>query len=86
MPVATNASGYVQAGNDVYVVGGFDDASAPDFNNSATQRYDMSTDTWTTARICRLRRPTWLWQSPIRLSMPWAVMTMAAVSLTRLPV
>jgi N-acetylneuraminic acid mutarotase len=48
MPVATAAAGFVQAGNDLYIVGGWDDSTAPDVNNVATQRYDMSDDTWTT--------------------------------------
>lgn len=48
MPVASFASGYVQAGNYLYLVGGWDDSSAPDSNLVATQRYDMSEDSWET--------------------------------------
>lgn len=47
MPVAAAASGFVQAANNLYIAGGWDDASAPDSNIVAVQRYDMATDTWT---------------------------------------
>lgn len=46
MPVASAASGFVQAGNDLYIVGGWDDSLAPDVNNVASLRYDMADDTW----------------------------------------
>ncbi|OGO62571.1 MAG: hypothetical protein A2030_11280 [Chloroflexi bacterium RBG_19FT_COMBO_50_10] len=46
MPEASSSAGYAQVGPYLYIVGGF----SGNFNNnvSATQRYDMSTDTWET--------------------------------------
>lgn len=45
MPVASGFAGYVQAGPYLYVVGGL---SGDLYNNvTATQRFDMSTQTWT---------------------------------------
>ncbi len=45
MPEATGHAGYVQQGPYLYVVGGWG-LSAPDFNTSATQRYDLAADQW----------------------------------------
>jgi hypothetical protein len=45
MPAATAQAGYVQLGSFVYVVGGWG-LAAPGANETTTQRYDMSTDTW----------------------------------------
>jgi len=45
MPVPTAASGFVQSGQYLYVVGGWDDAS-PDANVSAVQRYNLATGAW----------------------------------------
>ncbi len=45
MPNAANTPGFVQLGEYVYVIGGWDDAS-PGANVSVSQRYDMSSDTW----------------------------------------
>jgi hypothetical protein len=47
MPIASHAAGFTQAGKYLYVVGGWGDSS-PTQNVTATQRYDMSTNTWTT--------------------------------------
>ena len=47
MPTATSGAGTVQAGEFLYVVGGWG-AAAPGSNVNATQRYDMSADTWET--------------------------------------
>lgn len=47
MPTGTSAPGYVQAGPNVYVVGGWGD-TAPTVAVNVTQRYDMTSDTWTT--------------------------------------
>src|SRR5262249_50331652 len=46
MPTAAMTPGFVQAGPNLYVVGGNDDATAPGSNLVASQRYDMSSDTW----------------------------------------
>lgn len=48
MPVPAVMSGFVQAGPDLYVVGGWIDGVAPFSNNIATQKFNMDTDTWTT--------------------------------------
>ena len=45
MPTATSGAGTVQAGEFLYVVGGWG-SGAPGSNVNATQRYDMSSDTW----------------------------------------
>lgn len=45
MPTATVTSGWVQAGQYLYIVGGWGDNS-PTGNVTATQRYDMASDTW----------------------------------------
>ena len=45
MPTAAVAAGFVQAGPNLYVVGGWGDAS-PTENVTATQRYNMQTNTW----------------------------------------
>ncbi len=45
MPESTSASGWGQAGPMLFVIGGWGDLS-PDFNVVVSQRYDMSTDTW----------------------------------------
>ena len=45
MPVATSAAGTAQAGEFLYVVGGWG-AGAPASNVNVTQRYDMSADSW----------------------------------------
>jgi hypothetical protein len=47
MPTATSAMGFVQGGQYIYVVGGWDDGS-PASNVDVSQRYDMSSDTWET--------------------------------------
>jgi N-acetylneuraminic acid mutarotase len=47
MPSASVAAGYVQQANYIYVVGGWNDDS-PGANNPVSQRYDTSTDIWTT--------------------------------------
>jgi hypothetical protein len=47
MPTAAVTAGSVQAGQYVYVVGGWGEAS-PGSNVDASQRYDMSSDTWET--------------------------------------
>lgn len=47
MPIAAFFPGYAQVGRYLYVVGGWGDSS-PAQNITATQRYDMSTNTWTT--------------------------------------
>ena len=47
MPTATSGAGTAQAGEFLYVVGGWG-AGAPGSNVNATQRYDMSADTWET--------------------------------------
>jgi hypothetical protein len=47
MPVAATAAGYAQVGRYLFVVGGWNDAS-PAQNVTATQRYDMATNTWAT--------------------------------------
>jgi hypothetical protein len=45
MPTARGTAGQVQAGQYLYVVGGWGDAT-PSANSTATERYDMSSDTW----------------------------------------
>jgi N-acetylneuraminic acid mutarotase len=45
MLTATETSGWVQAGQYVYIVGGWGNSS-PTSNVTATQRYDMASDTW----------------------------------------
>jgi len=45
IPQATYLPGYTQAGPYLFVVGGYG-ANSPAQNVSATQRYDMSTNTW----------------------------------------
>ncbi len=47
MPTAAVTAGSVQAGQYVYVVGGWGDAS-PGSNVNVTQRYDMSANSWET--------------------------------------
>ena len=47
MPHGTSLGGSVQVNQYLYTTGGFDSGS-PDVNVAATQRYDMSTDIWTT--------------------------------------
>ena len=47
MPTAAATAGDAQAGQYVYVVGGWGDAT-PGANLTASQRYDLLTDTWTT--------------------------------------
>jgi len=47
MPTATSGAGTAQAGEFLYVVGGWG-AAAPGSNVNATQRYDMTADTWET--------------------------------------
>lgn len=47
MSVAAVAAGYAQVGRYLFVVGGWNDSS-PAQNVSATQRYDMATNTWST--------------------------------------
>ena len=48
MPDGTSFSGYAQAAQYLYVVGGYDKAGGFDTNVVASQRYDLSSDTWTT--------------------------------------
>ncbi len=48
MPTPAAASGFVQAGSRVYIVGGWNDADAPSSNLKTTQRYDLSANTWST--------------------------------------
>ena len=50
MPVAATTPGDAQSAQYVYVVGGWGDGS-PDVNVDATQRYDMSTNTWETGPV-----------------------------------
>jgi N-acetylneuraminic acid mutarotase len=50
MPAAATTPGYVQAGQYVYVVGGWGDGS-PAVNVNATQRYDLTADTWETGPV-----------------------------------
>lgn len=45
MPEGVSNAGMVQAGQYVYVVGGWN-SSSPGVNSTMTQRYDMSADTW----------------------------------------
>lgn len=45
MPEGVSNAGMVQAGQYVYVVGGWN-SSSPAVNSTMTQRYDMSADTW----------------------------------------
>lgn len=45
LPVAVSSPGYVQLGPYLYLVGGWG-VDAPLINVSATQRYDLETDTW----------------------------------------
>jgi subtilisin family serine protease len=45
MPTATFASGFAQAGDHLYVVGGWGNSS-PGQNVNQTQRYHMATDSW----------------------------------------
>lgn len=45
MPTATGTAGSAQAGQYIYVVGGWGQ-NAPASNVNVTQRYDMSSDTW----------------------------------------
>jgi Kelch motif len=47
MPTPRSTPGQVQAGQYLYVVGGWGD-DAPAANSTATERYDMSADTWET--------------------------------------
>jgi len=47
MPSGVDSGGFAQIGKYLYVVGGWF-ASSPGSNLNTTQRYDMSTDTWTT--------------------------------------
>jgi hypothetical protein len=47
MPAAAVTPGFVQAGQHVYLAGGWNDAS-PTSNVNVTQRYDMAGNTWTT--------------------------------------
>jgi len=47
MAAAAVAAGFVQAAQYVYVVGGWNDSS-PASNSNVTQRYDLTSDTWTT--------------------------------------
>ncbi|HEX6868747.1 MAG TPA: hypothetical protein VF119_08065 [Candidatus Limnocylindrales bacterium] len=48
MPHGTSFAGYVQAGQYLYVAGGWDAAGSIDANVAASQRLDMTTGTWTT--------------------------------------
>jgi N-acetylneuraminic acid mutarotase len=50
MPTAATTPGFAQAGQHVYVVGGWGDAS-PAVNVNATQRYDMTADAWETGPV-----------------------------------
>ena len=45
MPTPRSTPGYFQLGEFLYVVGGWGDGS-PGSNSTATERYDMSSDTW----------------------------------------
>src|SRR5262249_13609588 len=45
MPEGVSNAGFAQAGEFVYVVGGWN-SSSPGVNSTMTQRYDMSSDTW----------------------------------------
>jgi N-acetylneuraminic acid mutarotase len=45
MPTSTSVMGYTQLGNWLYLVGGWGD-DAPTSNISATQRYDLTTNSW----------------------------------------
>jgi hypothetical protein len=47
MPAAAVTAGQAQAGQHLYVVGGWGDSS-PGINVNVTQRYDMADDTWQT--------------------------------------
>lgn len=46
MPVGAVGSGFVQAGPQLYIAGGWHDGAAPASNLKTTQRYDMASNTW----------------------------------------